>query len=134
MNKVCPFCHKNMAKIEHHNPELFDVFLCENCLFPDYMTRYRQVYYANEQELLATTIRIDEYYVVCNYAFNFSSKRTNFTTIFKNVIGALTNSLDLEPLTWDSDEPVCDLDLVINLPFHDPALLKSKLRLYTLLS
>lgn len=133
--KICKFCNKDMNKIDHHNPELFDVYLCEDCLAPSYATRYRELYRAGEEELLAVTVRLDEFYVVINHAFNYTTKRTNFTVVYKNAIGAITRSLDLEPITcWDSDLPVCDLDQVLSLPFDDPAALKHKLQVYALFS
>jgi hypothetical protein len=132
--KVCKFCNKDMNKIDHHNPELFDVYLCEDCLAPDYTTRYREIYHAGEENLLAVTVRVDEYYVVMNHAFNYTTKRTNFTIVYKNPIGEITGSLDLEPLIWDSDIPVCDFDQILNLPFHDPVALKQKLQVYILFS
>ena len=123
-----------MNKIDHHNPELFDVYLCEDCLVPDYSTLYREIYHTGEKELLAATVRLDEYYVVLNHAFNYTTKRTNFTVVYKNSIGAITNGLDLEPLTWQHDLPACDFDQILSLPFHDPEALKHKLQVYILFS
>ena len=123
-----------MEMIEHHNSNLFDIFLCAGCQLPKYDTRFRQVYYPGQSELLATNIRIDEFFVVINYAFNYITKRTGYTLIFKKVIGFIDNSLDIEPLTYDTDRPVHDFDMILELPVHNPALLKTKLNIYTLFS
>jgi hypothetical protein len=132
--KICRFCNKDMKKIDHHNPDLFDVYLCVDCLFPDYMTRYRELYRRGQDDLLAVTIRIDEFYVILNHQFNYTTRRTNYSEVYKNVIGEMVQSVDLQPLTWTSDLPVCDVDTVLKLPFHDPAALKRKLQIYVLFS
>jgi hypothetical protein len=134
MNKVCGFCNKPMEKTDHTNKDMLDVYLCAGCIKPDFDTRFRQVFYPNENELLATQFRLDEFHVVMNYAFNYTNRRTRYTTIYKKAIGFMYSSLDLEPLTWDTDHPVHDFDTVLQFPFHDPALLKRKLQLYTLFS
>jgi hypothetical protein len=133
MIQQCGFCNKQMEKIEHANKEMFDVFLCEGCQ-PNYTTRYRQLFYKGEFEVLATTIRIDEYFVVLNHSFNFTSRRTNYTKIYKKIIGELNDSLDLEPLTWGPDLPVFDLDFILSLPLHDVAACRQKLSIYTTFS
>lgn len=129
----CGFCDRIMEKIEHQNKDLFDVYLCENCI-PGFSTRYRQLFYKGEAELLAATIRIDEYFVVLNHAFNYTSRRTNYTKIYKKVIGELNDSLDLEPLTWGPDLPVFELDFILRLPLHDIAACRQKLSIYTTFS
>ncbi len=133
MIQECGFCDQLMEKIEHTNKDMFDVFLCEGCQ-KGFGTRYRQIFYAGETELLATTLRIDEYFVVLNYAFNFTTRRTNYTKIYKKVIGELNDSLDLEPITWGPDEPVFELDFIISLPLHEIAVCKQKLAIYTTFS
>jgi hypothetical protein len=132
--KICRFCNKVMRTIDHNNQDLFDVYLCEDCLLPDYSTRYRELWRAGEGELLAVTIKLDEYYVVINHAFNFVTKRTNFSLIYKNPIVIIPNSLHLEPITWNSELPACDVDYILDLPFHDPTVLKRKLGVYVLFS
>lgn len=130
----CGFCHKVPELINHTNREIFDIYLCEGCQRPDFDTRFRQVYRTGEKELLAITVRLDEYFLVLNYSFNFTSKRINYTSIYKKVIGEFNDSLDLEPITWGPDKPVFDLDFVLQLPLHDPALAKQKLQIYTTFS
>ena len=131
--KICRFCNKNLYKISHHNPDLFDMFLCSNCLFPTYHSQYRELYFFAEEELLAASFRLDEFYVVLNYSFNFTNKRTNYTTIYKNSIGSIDTSVDLQPIIWDRGFPlVCDIDHIVEFPFQDPAKLKVKLQIYTL--
>ena len=103
-------------------------------LMPNFETRFRQVFYPGENELLATQFRLDEFHVVLNYSFNYTSRRVRYTTVYKKAIGFLESSTDLAPLTWDTDQPVHDFDMIVRFPFHDPVLLKSKLKLYTLFS
>lgn len=134
MNKVCGFCNKPMALSEHANKDMLDVYLCAGCIKPAFDTRFRQVYYPGENELLATQFRLDEFHVVINYAFNFTNRRVRYTTIYKKAIGFVESSTDLAPLTWDTDHPVHDFDMIVRFPFHDPVLLKNKLELYTLFS
>ncbi|MGI0059742.1 MAG: hypothetical protein ACREBJ_08225 [Nitrosotalea sp.] len=119
-----------METIDHPNKGLFDVYTCLGCQ-PTHETWYRQVFYAGEYELLATTIRVDEYYIVVNYSFNYSSKRTRYTTIYKKILGTIDNSMDFEPLTWGPDLPFADLNFVIDLRLHDIPALKRKLSIYT---
>jgi hypothetical protein len=130
----CGFCHKVPNLISHANGDIFDIYLCEGCQRPDFNTRFRQLYWTGQKQLLAVTIRLDEFFLVLNYAFNFTSKRINYTTIYKKVIGEFNDSLDLEPITWGPDVPVFDLDFVVQLPLHDLALAKQKLQIYTTFS
>jgi hypothetical protein len=123
-----------MEKIGHRNTDLFDIYLCQNCLSPNYTTRYREIYRAGESDLLATTIRVDEFYVILNHHFNYTTRRTNYSEVYKNDIGEVVASVDLKPLTWTSDLPVIDVNVVLKLPFHDPAAIKQKLRFYILFS
>ena len=131
----CGFCQQELEIINHTNPEVFDIMVCEGCMRPDFDTRFRQVFRKGTTELLATTIRIDEFFIILNHNFNYSTKRTNYTQIFKKgVIGELDGSLDLQPVTWGPDEPAFDLDFILKLPLHDPALTKRKLQIYTTFS
>lgn len=131
---TCQFCNKNINKTDHHNPELFDVYSCRGCLLPDFNTLFRQIAYPGQLEVLATTIRIDEYFIVINYSFNYTTRRSNYTTIYKKFIGLMESSFDIDPITYDADRPVHDFDTTLDLPLHDPVLLKKKLQLYTLFS
>ncbi len=134
MITTCGFCHKVPEIINHTNSDLLDVYLCEGCIKPNYDTRFRHVCYKGETEILATTVRIDEFFVVINYHFNFTTRRTNYTRIYKKIIGILNGQLDLEPITWGPDLPVCDLDFIVKLPWDNPALVKEKLQIYTTFS
>lgn len=120
MNRICSFCNQPMKKIDHVNKDMLDIFLCEDCLKPNFTTRFRQVFYSGDDDLLAIQFELDEFHVILNYHFDFNSSRTNYTKIYKNIVG--------------SHSPACDLDTIPRLPFHDPYLLKQKLRLYTLFS
>jgi hypothetical protein len=116
MMHECGFCHKELEVVNHTNSDLFDVYLCENCMKPGFYTRFRKVCYKGYPEVLATTIRIDEFYVVLNYCFHLSSQRSNYTQIHKGIT------------------LVFDLDFILHLPLHDPALTKRKLEIYTTFS
>lgn len=130
----CGFCHQVPDVRNHTNSDLLDLYICEGCVKPNFDTRFRHVTYKDEPYILATTIRIDEWFIILNYAFNYTNKRTNYTQIYKKVIGELDSSLDLAPITWGPDRPVCDLDFVMKLPLHNPALVKQKLQIYTTFS
>lgn len=106
---------------------MFDIYVCVNCLLPSYKSRYREIYRINENDLLASTLRLDQYYVVLNYAFDYQTRRSNYTTIYLNPVGIDDAHLGLKPIL-DQDAPVCDLDIVIKLPYHDPVALKQKLQ------
>lgn len=112
----CGFCHKPLEIVNHTNSDLFDVYLCEGCLSPEFYTRFRRVCYKGKKEVLANTIRIDDFYVVLNYSFNFPGSRTNFTQIHKGI------------------KLIFELDFILRLPWHDPALIKQKLQIYTTFS
>lgn len=134
MNTPCGFCNKIPEQVDHANREMFDVYLCAGCKKPDFDTRYRIVCYKGYPDILAVTVRLDEYYIILNHNFNYTTRRTKYTTIYKKVIGSINYSLDLEPITWGPEEPVCDLDFLVKLPLHDPAAVKRKLQIYTLFS
>lgn len=135
MSYECGFCNKSMDIISHTNSDLFDIYLCEGCIKPGFDTRFRQVCYKDEEYVLATTIRLDEFFIVLNYAFNYTNRRTNYTQVYrKNVIGELNDSLDLQPITWGPDLPAFDLDFIMILPLHNPAEAKRKLEIYTTFS
>ena len=105
-----------MDMVSHTNSELFDIYLCEKCTNTDFYTRYRRVCYKGNSEVLATTIRIDEYYIVINHCFNLVSQKNNYTQIHMGITR------------------VFELDFVLNLPLHDLALSKRKLQIYTTFS
>lgn len=130
----CPFCHQELEIINHTNSDLLDVYLCQGCRLPEFSTRFRCVTYKNEKYILATTITLDDFFIELNYAFNFTNRRTNYTKIYKGIIGELDSSLDLTPITWASGNPVCDFDFIMKLPLHDPASTLQKLRIYTTFS
>lgn len=132
--KSCAFCQKEMSLVDHANKDLLDVYICADCQQPEHDTRYRQICYKDEEPVLATTIHIDDFYVILNYAFSFITRRTNFTTIFRKAIGAIDSDLDLAPIVWIPSLPVVDLDIIIRLPYHDIKALKKKLQIYTLFS
>lgn len=112
----CGFCHKPLEIINHTNSDLFDVYLCEGCLNPNFYTRYRRVCYKGSKEVLATTIKLDEFYVVLTYCFHLTPQKMNYTQIHKGIT------------------LIFELDFILQLPWHDPALAKRKLQIYTTFS
>jgi hypothetical protein len=120
---ICKFCNQQLQRIDHTNQDVFDIFLCENCLKPNFATRFRQVYYKGREELLAETVRIDEFFVIINYKFNLTTNRERYTVIHKSATGHFSAS-----------KKVVDINTIIDLPFHDPEAIKAKLRTYTVFS
>lgn len=134
MNQNCGFCNKVMEIINHTNSDIFDIYLCEGCLKPEFDTRYRIVCYKNLPLVLANTIRIDEWFIVNNHMLDLTKGKINYTRVYQKVIGEFNDSLDLTPLTMGPDQSVFELDFVLDLPLHDPALVKRKLQIYTTFS
>jgi hypothetical protein len=132
MNYECGFCDRIMEKSEHQNKGLFDVYLCKDCI-PGFSTSYRQLFYEGETELLATTIRIGEYFIVLNHAFSFTNPKSHYTLIYKRVGDAANDPLSLEP-EWGPEPPVFELDFILELPLHDIAACRQKLSIYTTFS
>lgn len=116
MNHPCGFCNKDMEIINHTNREMFDVYVCEECTDSDIYTRYRHVCYTGSHTVLATTIRIDDFYVVLNHCFHISSQRDNYTQIHIGI------------------DQIIDLNFIIELPLDDPEQAKRKLQIYTTFS
>lgn len=136
MTDKCKFCNKELEQVDHTNREIFDIFMCNGCLKPNYDTVYRRVHYKGQPKILATTIRIDEFYVILNHELNYVSKRAQYTQIYKykKVLGIMNTDPDPQPITWAAERPVCDLDIVLDLPLNNPMALKEKLKIYTLFS
>ena len=132
--KECVFCHKEMAIIDHANKDLLDIYSCGDCKQPEHTTQYRHVCYKDEEPILATTIHVDEFYIILNYAFSFISRRTNYTTIYRKVIGAIDTNWDLEPVVEAANVKAFDMDIIVQLPYDDIEALKKKLQIYILFS
>jgi hypothetical protein len=129
----CKLCNNWAPITEHRNDTMFDIYVCAGCQAPHFKTRYREIYPQGDNKLLGVSLRIDDYYVVLNYGLTYRSRKTNFTSIYKKIIGELESSSDLEPITWDADSPVVEFDFILKLP-HDVRLIKQKLQTYTLFS
>ena len=97
------------------------VYSCKNCL-TNFITRFRLAFDL-KSKLLSKIIRIDEYYAVIFYD-------TIKTAIYKCI---LPNNYDN---MWDvyRTDPICEFNFVLELPYHDPALLKNKLKTIVLFS
>lgn len=130
----CVFCIKPPPLIKHFNDDKFDVYICTNCRYPDFDTRFRLLYRKGESELLVNTIRIDDFFISCNHKPTTSAKKANYTRIYKDVLGELNGSDDGEPLVLSIKSLICELDFIIKLPWHDPALAIQKLQIYTTFS
>jgi hypothetical protein len=129
----CKLCKQIAPITEHKNDKMFDIYVCAGCQMPNFGTRYREIYQQGSSKILGATLRLDDYYIVLNYGLTYRSRRTNFTSIYKKVIGEIESSIDLEPITWDADQPVIEFDFILKLP-HDVGLIKQKLQTYTLFS
>lgn len=129
----CVFCNKKPEMIDHINKDQFDIYLCDGCR-PEYHTRYRLLYRKDEKILLVNTIRIDEWFISLNHAPTTAAKKENYTKIYRNIIGEFNHSDNGEPIMFGSNCGVCELDFIIKLPWHDPALVKQKLQIYTTFS
>lgn len=132
----CKLCNGIAPKIEHANANIFDIYACTGCQAPTYQTRYRMIFHKNDPvDPLAITIRLDDYYIILNYGWNFGypERKTKRSIVYKRIIGELYESSDLDPITWDSDSPVLDFNFIIELP-QGAGPLKQKLQIYTLFS
>lgn len=129
----CVFCQEPLEWQEEHSGKgYFDLYKCKNCMRPDFETLYRQLYNIGGTTLLSDAIRVDEYYLVRYFQPSSKNARYNFSIIFKEVIGVLESSPDMDPITFN--KPVCELDFVIDLPFNNIKLAKQKLDVWTLFS
>ncbi len=121
MKHMCGFCKQEMDQTQHTNSDMFDVYLCVGCIKPEFDTRYRLLFAKGGEDCLASTVRIDEYFIILNHNFYPQSLDHHYTTVHKSV--------DLK-----SDRLVFTLNFILDLPLHDPALCKQKLQIYTTFS
>lgn len=129
---ICQFCYKYLhLEPEHAGKIVFDLYLCRGCQLPTYDTLYRQLYFKEKPELLADTIRVDNFYVIRHHVC-IQKNDSPRSIIYKNIIGTLDGSPNVEPISFNS--PVCQIDHVIDLPLYDIELLKHKLKIYTTFS
>jgi hypothetical protein len=56
----------------------------------------------------------------------------NYSIIFKEALGFLDGSHDMEPMTLN--KPVCEIDSILDLPFDNIKLAKKKLDVWTVFS
>lgn len=123
----CRICQETLTESKHPgDPEgrFFILYLCKNCV-PEHNTLFREVYDSTTYKLLADAVRMDEFYVIRNY-------KENKTIINKDIIGVLESSPDMEPISMT--KPVCELEGIVELPFHDIELMRHKLDIYTTFS
>ena len=133
--KTCGFCNEEMSLLNKTYQTLFDIYTCIDCQKSKFKTLYKETYYAGDNERLLTQIRVDEYYVIQNYKFNYTSKRQNYTTIYVRFLGLISPySVDSEPIAWTPAEPALILDGIIDLPMDNPLAIKEKLQTYILFS
>ncbi len=135
----CIFCSEAL-QFQPEGQDVFNVYSCRECQYPNYNTLYRQLYNAPDYNpfsntykgLLSDSIRIDEYYVV-RYHFPVDrGDRDSYTIIFREALGFLDNAPDHEPLSLN--KPVCEIDHVIELPWKNIELVKKKLDIWTTFS
>ncbi len=92
----------------------FDRYICTGCRSPA-DTFYARIYYHGEpDDLLQERMRVDEYSIVREYEHGMQ------TSLYKRSGG--------------SDILICRINGIVELPFHDVELLKSKLKMYTTFS
>jgi len=119
MNKICRFCNKEMSLEKNYQ---LQVYSCIRCI-PDFNTRFRLAF-EKDGKLLSKIIRIDEYYAVIFYD-------TITTTIYKSTLPNIYN--DMTPI-YENSKPAHIFNSILELPYHDPALLKNKLKTIVLFS
>lgn len=134
MINPCVFCNKVPPKIEHANNKYLDVYVCTSCLGPEYNTKFREIANVGESVILADSIRIDDFYIIRNFEYNPTYMKANYTRIYRDIIGCLDTSNDMEPLSFRRDPLICQLDIIIELPWYDLELCKQKLQIYTTFS
>lgn len=132
---ICKFCKKALTLTSHPGDPLnlkFNLYICRRCQ-PEHNSLYRELREKSaDQELITDSIRIGEFYITRMYKTNLTTGRSNYTTINKDIIGVLEDSKDMTAITFT--KPVCDVDGILELPFHDINLIKQKLRIYTMFS
>jgi hypothetical protein len=128
---MCGLCLCPLVLQDHPGSSLFDLYLCRDCQLPQHATLYRQIFHTRESIILADSLRVDEYHIIRYYQPAQPNGKTNYTIIFKNALGMLSDS-DIEPLSLA--KPVCEIDQLIDLPMTDIKLLKRKLETWTMFS
>ena len=128
-NRICGFCR---GALKYKSANYFDLFLCRDCQEPKYTTLHRQVCYAGQTQLLADSLRINDFYVIRYFHPARPNERSNYTVIYKDILGAIDHSPDMEPITLT--KPVCDIDHLVELPMDNIELLIQKLSLWTTFS
>lgn len=133
LQMACRFCNKPVLRIEDHSGKgIFDLYICKDCLKPIYNSTYRQLHIINKVDLLVDSIQLDEYYIIRYHKSLSHVSRSNYTIIYRDILGAIENSTDLEPIV--TRKAVCEIDHILELDFTDIAALKQKLSVYTLFS
>jgi hypothetical protein len=120
MNKICGFCNKELCIDK--DAYVLKVYSCTHCI-PDFNTRFRMAF-EKDGRLLSKIIRIDEYYVVIFYD-------KIETTIYKSILSNINNDMTL---IYENSKPAHIFNYILELPYHDPALLKNKLQTIVLFS
>jgi hypothetical protein len=131
---ACKFCKKPVEYLaEHAGKDQLNVYLCRGCQEPNHHTLYRQLYKKLQPGiLLAESIQMDDYYLVRYHRPTSKDSKYNYSIIFKSIIGTLDSSPDMEPISLN--KPVCEIDHILELPWHDIEAAKHKLDLYTTFS
>lgn len=130
---ICGFCNKPLEfQAKHSGDTVFDLYTCKGCQSPNHDTMCRQLFYKDDKVLLSDFTRIDEFCITRYYQPTNNGAKYNYSIIFKEVLGVLESSPDMEPMTLN--KPVCEIDHIIELPLHDIELLKHKLHIWTTFS
>lgn len=116
----CIFCAESLNILEGHSGKgVFTVYQHLNCV-PNHDSIYRQLYFDNQFILLSDNIQILGYYITRHFYKTTTDGKSNYTIICKE-----SNNINLQ---------ICELDGILDLPFHNIAELKKKLAIYTLFS
>jgi hypothetical protein len=133
ISMACGFCRKPLEFQERHSGDThFDLYICRDCQAPKHQTLYRQLYNKQGFVLLCDYVRIDEWFITRYYRPTSKGSKSNYSIIFKEAIGIIDGSVDMEPISLN--KPVCEVDCILDLPLNDIELLKHKLSIWTTFS
>lgn len=129
----CLFCKNPLGfQKEDVGSRTFDLYTCRDCKAPAYRTLHRQLYFYNKTDLLSDNIQIDEYFITRHFRPSHPSAKYGCSIIYKEAIGVFDGDVDMQPIIINN--PVCELDYIIELPWNDIEAVKRKLNLYTIFS
>ena len=131
---ICDCCSRRMEIVDHPNMDIIDVYSCTNCSIENHNISTRKIAFKGYQDILAKSIRIDDYHIIMNYQFNYLTNRSNYTIICKLDSKSEYHKYThlINPMMWGFENVVCDLDFILDLPLHDISATKNKLKIYSI--